>query len=107
MIWKMDDIPKEKIIEDFESIPYLLHKQKSTLLKLLMNKEMTIIDLKGKTKINPGTIRRYLDDFIEKDLVYLVRTEKTNFGQKMKFYRATAKKFLVRINFDWPINDEN
>ena len=54
------------------------------------------------TKLNPGTIRRHLDELIEKNLIFLVRTEKTNFGQIMKYYRASAKKFLVRINFDWP-----
>ena len=58
------DITSEKIIDDFESIPYLLHKQRSNLLNLLIKKEYTIIDLKEKTKINPGTIRRYLYELI-------------------------------------------
>ena len=99
---ELKDIPSEKFIEDFETIPFFLHKQRSLMLKLLIKDEYTIIDLKEKTKLNPGTIRRHLDELIEKELVFLVRTEKTNFGQKMKYYRATARKFLVRINFDWP-----
>ena len=97
---KVKDIPLEKVIEDFETIPFFLHKQRSLLLKLLIKNEHTIIDLKELTKLNPGTIRRHLDELIEKNLIVLVRTEKTNFGQKMKYYRASAKKFLVRINFD-------
>ena len=99
---ELKDIPSEKLIEDFETIPFFLHKQRSLMLRLLIKDEYTIIDLKEKTKLNPGTIRRHLDELIEKELVFLVRTEKTNFGQKMKYYRATARKFLVRINFDWP-----
>ena len=99
---ELKDIPSEKLIEDFETISFFLHKQRSLILNLLIKDEYTIIDLKEKTKLNPGTIRRHLDELIEKELVFLVRTEKTNFGQKMKYYRATARKFLVRINFDWP-----
>ena len=99
---ELKDIPSEKLIEDFETIPFFLHKQRSLMLRLLIKDEYTIIDLKEKTKLNPCTIRRHLDELIEKELVFLVRTEKTNFGQKMKYYRATARKFLVRINFDWP-----
>ena len=45
---ELGDIPSGKIIEDFETIPFFLHKQRLLMLKLLLKDEYTIIDLKEK-----------------------------------------------------------
>lgn len=91
-----------KIIQDFSAIPYFFHEKKKMLLKLLIKHEENIMSLKKYTKMNPGTIRRHLDDLIEKDLVKLVRTEINAYGQKEKYYRVTGRKFKVSIEFMWP-----
>ena len=93
-------IENEKEVVDPDTIPVLFHEKKQEILKLLIQKEMTIIDLKKTTKMNPGTIKRHLNDLIDKSLVFQSRIEINKYGIKMKFYRATAKKYSIHIS--WP-----
>ncbi|MHA2362682.1 MAG: winged helix-turn-helix domain-containing protein [Candidatus Hodarchaeales archaeon] len=95
-----EKIAKVKEITDPETVPILFHEKKEELLALLVQKEMNIIELKNETKINPGTIKRHLNDLIEKGLIRQSREEKNIYGVLMKFYRATAKQFIVSIK--WP-----
>jgi len=96
------DVPidREKVITDANTLPVLFHEKKQTLLKILIDQEMNIIDLKNITGLNPGTIKRHLTDLLEKELIRIVRTEQNIYGVTMKFYRATAKQFVVNIR--WP-----
>ncbi len=95
-----NSIMEEKTIINPNTVPILFHEKKQSILKLLIEKEMNIIDLKNVTKLNPGTIKRHINDLVTNDLAEL-STEKVNkFGINMKYYRATAKKFL--INIKWP-----
>lgn len=98
----MVEIASSKIIDDFEAIPYLRHDKKSEVLKLLIKSELNIISISNILKMNPGTVRRHLDDLLRVELVELVKTEKNEYGQKEKYYRSTAKRFNIRIEFDWP-----
>ncbi len=95
-----EQIDTEKIITDPTAVPILFHDKKQLLLKLLIEKEMTIIDLKNSTKLNPGTIKRHLTDLVEKGLAKQTRIEINTYGVRMKFYRATAIQFIV--NLKWP-----
>ncbi len=98
---KMDEkMQMEKTITDPDSVPILFHEKKQEILKLLIKNEMTIIDLKNALKMNPGTIKRHLNDLLEKGLVIQSRTETNKFGITMKYYRATAKSFVFDIR--WP-----
>ena len=99
----MSGIKDLKQITDYEAIPLLFHEKKELLLKLLIDNKLNIISIAKKLKMNPGTVRRHLDDLIAMELVELVETVKNNYGQKEKFYRASAKTFEININFKWPI----
>ena len=98
-------IDDEMLITDPATVPVLFHEKKQMILKLLINEEMTIIDLKKETNMNPGTIKRHLEDLIEKNLVIQSRTAKSEHGIMMKYYRATANQFIVKIL--WPIKEES
>lgn len=94
------DIPKTKVINDPSVVPVLFHKQKQLILKLLISKELNIMELKQETNLNPGTIKRYLDDLISKKLIFLARKVQNEYGFFLKYYRATAKSFIIHI--EWP-----
>ena len=64
---------------------------------LIIKEEYDIRQIEKKTKINPGTIHRYLKELINLKLVALSRTEKNEKGFTVNYYRATAKKFIVNI----------
>ncbi|MFX1508345.1 MAG: hypothetical protein ACFFDC_19865 [Promethearchaeota archaeon] len=94
------DIPKTKVISDPSVVPILFHKQTQLILKLLLEKEFNIMELKQETNLNPGTIKRYLDNLISKELVKLTRKVQNEYGFFLKYYRATAKSFIIHI--EWP-----
>ncbi len=92
---------KEEIdVTDPAVIPIIFHEKKSLILQLLIKKEMTIIDLKKTIKMNPGTIKRHINDLLKYNLVFVSRTEKNEFSIIMKYYRASAKRFNFEIS--WP-----
>ena len=98
-ISKIDDqIILEKLITDHEVVPILFHPQKQKILEFLLEKEMTIIDLKKATNLNPGTIKRHLTDLVKKGLAKQARTEINKYSITMKYYRATAKQFIIKIS---------
>lgn len=94
------EINKDKVISSPDTVPVLFHDKRLEFMKLLIEKEMTIIDLKNATNLNPGTIKRHLTNLVEHGLVIQTRIETNIYGVKMKFYRATAKQFIVDIK--WP-----
>ncbi|UCE13910.1 MAG: winged helix-turn-helix transcriptional regulator [Candidatus Heimdallarchaeota archaeon] len=94
------DIPPKKVITDPSVVPVLFHKKKQKILNLLLEKEFNIMELKQETNLNPGTIKRYLDDLVSKDLAFLTRKVQNEYGFFLKYYRATAKSFIIHIK--WP-----
>lgn len=93
---------EELIIQDPELVIKVMHEKKQEILKILFEKALTIQDIKKQTKINPGTIKRHLDDLVEHGLVYVEFEERNPYNILMKHYRAKAKKFI--INFILPDN---
>ena len=94
------DIPETKVISDPSVVSVLFHEKKQAILNLLLKKELNIMELKKETKLNPGTIKRYLDDLVSKDLAILTRKVQNEYGFFLKYYRATAKSFIIHI--EWP-----
>lgn len=94
-------IAEVAIIDDPSAVPILFHEKKQMLLSLIIPEEKTIIDIKNITKMNPGTIKRHLDDLVKKKLAVQSRFFTNEFGIKMKYYRAVARKFLIQI--EWPL----
>ncbi|MCG3220025.1 MAG: ArsR family transcriptional regulator [Candidatus Heimdallarchaeota archaeon] len=87
-------------ITDPSAVPTVFHKKKSTILKLLIEKEMTIIGLKHATGMNPGTIKRHLNDLLEYGLIFISKTQISEHSIVMKFYRAIAKE--IKFDIKWP-----
>ena len=94
------EIKEEQLISDPSLVLTLLHEKKRMIINLILKKSMTIQEIKKQTDINPGTIKRHLDDLMKHDLVYVAEERLNDYNIKMKFYRATAQKFI--INFVLP-----
>ena len=85
-------------VTDSELALTILHGKKKIILSLLLNKAMTIQEIKKETGLNPGTIKRHLLDLMASDLISIVderRSEKYNIN--MKFYRAKAREIRIDI----------
>ncbi|MHA1731255.1 MAG: ArsR family transcriptional regulator [Promethearchaeota archaeon] len=78
----------------------LFHGQRSAILKALLAGEKKIIDLKKELKMNPGTIKRHLVKLVEVGLVEKPREVTNEYGIREKYYRTTARRFEVRL--EWP-----
>ena len=95
--------PREEItLTDPCAVPIVFHEKKGKILKLLIDKEMTIIDLKHATGMNPGTIKRHLDDLLMYDIIRISKEQLSEYSIMMKYYRAVAKKF--NFNITWSEN---
>lgn len=94
------EIPEVKRLTDPTVIPVLFHEKKQMILELLREKEMNIMELKHKTNLNPGTIKRHIDDLVSKELACISQQVKNKYGIVLKYYRATARSFIIHI--EWP-----
>ncbi len=88
-------ILEKQLISDPSLVLTLLHEKKRLIINLLLKKAMTIQEIKKKTNINPGTIKRHLDDLMKNDLVFVAEEKLNDYNIRMKFYQATAQKFEI------------
>ncbi len=93
---------EEITLTDPCAVPIIFHEKKGQILKLLIKKEMTIIDLKHATGMNPGTIKRHLDDLLLYKIISISKEQLSEYSIMMKYYRAVAKKF--NFNITWTGN---
>lgn len=96
---KPSKIAELKTIHDPIVVPIIFHEKKQMILELLIETDHTIMELKKKTSINPGTIKRHLDDLVETGLVCQTYNIKNEYGFTLKYYRAVAKKFHIVLDF--------
>jgi DNA-binding transcriptional ArsR family regulator len=94
----------ELVIDNVDAIKLLSHEKVNQILNLLTDRELTIIDLKNELKMNPGTIKRHLDNLLASGLVVITREEINKFQITMKYYRIRAKTFIVQ--WRWPQKDQ-
>ncbi len=94
---KSSKIKEEIKITDSSLALIVLHEKKKMILKMLLEKAMTIQDLKKATNLNPGTIKRHLDDLVKNKLVFVAKVKYSDYNIRMKYYRATAKNFIINI----------
>ena len=92
------EIRDELIITDSSLVLIVLHDKKKLILENLLEKDMTIQDLRQSIGLNPGTIKRHLDDLKLHKLVFESRIEKNDYNITMKYYRAVAKSFKINIH---------
>ena len=93
-------IKDEILLLDAKVVNSLFHPKKQLILKELIKEEHTIYDLKLILKINPGVIKRHIDDLLDKKLILQTHTAVNQLGLNLKYYRAVAKKFIVHLV--WP-----
>ena len=91
------EIQDELIITDSSLVLIVLHDKKKLILEHLLEKDMTIQDLRQTIGLNPGTIKRHLDDLKLHKLVFESRIEKNDYNITMKYYRAVAKSFKIKV----------
>lgn len=87
----------ESVIKKPEQILQIMHEKKQLILLQLFNHALTIQELKQKTGLNPGTIKRYLDQLMKEELVFVEYSKRNEYNILMKFYRTTAKKFRINM----------
>ena len=93
-------IADHMLITNPATVPILFHPKKEEILRLLIKKEMTIIELKHATGLNPGTVKRHLTDLLNHKLVFISHEKVNEFSIVMKYYRASAKEF--KFDIIWP-----
>jgi predicted ArsR family transcriptional regulator len=98
-----ETIPNEVEFTDPGVVASLFHPQKQLVLEELIKAERTIYDLKRMLNLNPGIIKRHIDDLLAKNLIVQTRTGTNEMGMNLKYYRAVAKKFKIRL--EWPTED--
>jgi hypothetical protein len=96
---KINSIPiQEKIIvSDPKLIRIILHEQKLLILNEILREMKNIQELKEMTGLNPGTVKRNLDELIENQLVQIVAIKKSDYNITMKYYQAVAKEFEIHF----------
>ncbi len=94
---EIQEIKDKLIITDSSLVLIVLHDKKKLILEHLLEKDMTIQDLRQTIGLNPGTIKRHLDDLKKHNLVFESRIEKNDYNITMKYYRAVAKSFKISI----------
>ena len=86
-------------INDPDVISEFIHKRKTTILELLINRERTIRELSDEMDLNPGSVKMYLDSLRKQGLVYQTKITQNQWGIRLKYYSTTAKKFLITMTF--------
>ena len=94
---------KKIIFTDPKIIRIILHEQKLQILNILLKEMKNIQELKDLTAINPGTIKRNLDELMEVGLVEVAETKMSNYNIKMKYYRAVGTQF--ELKFQLPLEN--
>jgi len=102
---KLGNDNKKMIFTDPKIIRIILHEQKLQILNILLKEMKNIQELKDLTGINPGTIKRNLDELMEVGLVEIAETKISNYNIKMKYYRAVGTQF--ELKFQLPVEDIN
>ncbi len=76
------------------------HARMNEILGLLRVGDHTIMDLKEKLDLNPGSVKRYIDQLLHAGLIRPSKVEMNKFHIKLKYYRITALEFEIR--WRWP-----
>jgi len=94
-------VPKDSmVITDPSVINQFQHSVKLIILENLYEKAKTIMQLHKDTGYNPGTVKRHLIDLEGTGLITLAKKEMSEKRIVKKFYRVTAKEFIIQ--YRWP-----
>lgn len=94
------DLPlEEMVISDPNVVPILYHPEKQQILQILMKHEKTLRELSDELQMNPGTVKRHLNDLEDRNLIYLSNSIQNSYGIWQKYYQTTARRFVVHLEF--------
>ena len=94
-------VPQDSmVITDPSVINQFQHSVKLIILENLYEKAKTIMQLHKDMGYNPGTVKRHLRDLERTGLITLAKKEMSEKRIVKKFYRVTAKEFIIQ--YRWP-----
>lgn len=89
-----DKIQDMMVVENLQDIRLIFSKKHNMILKLVMEKEMSISDIARALNINPGSVHYHLKELEKRGFVKQVR-EEIKGGVVKKYYRSAAKRILL------------
>jgi DNA-binding transcriptional ArsR family regulator len=89
-----DNIHDIMVVENLQDIRLIFSKKHNMILKLVMEKEMSISDIARALNINPGSVHYHLKELEKRGFVKRVR-EEIKGGIVKKYYRSAAKRILL------------
>ncbi len=89
------------VLTDPKEIRVVLHEQKLQIMKILVHEMKNIQELREMTHINPGTIKRNLDELMAHGLVYIAAIKKSDYNITMKYYHATVHRIEISFKLGW------
>jgi len=82
------------VVENLQDLRLIFSKKHNMILKLVIEKEMSISDIARALKINPGSVHYHLKELEKRGFVKQVR-EEIKGGVVKKYYRSAAKRILI------------
>ena len=92
-------IAEEITYSDPDVVGLLFHDIRGQMVRLLMEQDLTLRQLSDILQLNPGTTKRHLQELTEKKIIFFCSEIQNQFGITMKYYRATAKRFRIELEF--------
>ena len=89
----------EKTFTQPDVVPSLFHEKRQEILSILIDKEMTVYELKNTLNMNPGVVKRHIDNLLQHGLIKQTHQEQNRMGMTLKYYRAVATKFIVKLEW--------
>jgi DNA-binding transcriptional ArsR family regulator len=82
------------VVDKLQDIKILCSEKHNKILKLVVDREMSISDIARALNMNPGSVHYHLKDLEKHGLVKQVRQEIKG-GIVKKYYRSAAKRILL------------
>lgn len=82
------------VVEKLQDIKMICSEKHNKILKLVIDREMSISDIARSLNMNPGSVHYHLKDLERHGLVKQVRQEIKG-GIVKKYYRSAAKRILL------------
>ncbi len=84
------------VLDRFDDIRLIMSEKHNRILKLVIEKEMSISDIARSLDMNPGSVFYYLKELEKHGLVKQVR-EEIKGGIVKKYYRSAAKRIALEL----------
>ena len=89
-------------VSDPKEILIILHEQRMQILNELLHSMKNIQELSESTHLNPGTVKRNLEELMVHGYVFIADIRYNEYKMKMKYYQATAKEITIKYKLpEW------